>query len=123
MRAARSAGGIVAGFGIFYGALRMMPETGLMVNVTLTIVAALISGYLTALIAGAHELPHVAAVGISMVFLGVVSMRQQGAAQPGWHQISIAGCGPVSAMIGAGIRLLTKPRQSAKASASEAPVQ
>lgn len=122
MRLVRSAAGILVGFGIFYGGVRMLPASGLVVNVTLTILAALVSGYATALIAGAHEFPHVAAVGMMMVGMGVVSMRQEGAAQPGWHQISIAGCGPISAMIGAAIRLLTKPRQGAKTSSSEAPV-
>ena len=122
MRIVRSAAGIVVGFALFYAAVRMLPESGMLVNVTLTIVAALISGYVTALVAGAHEFPHAAAVGMLMVGMGVVLMRQEGAAQPGWHQISISGCGPISAMIGAAIRLLTKPRHRVKGDASEAPV-
>lgn len=124
MRVVRSAAGILAGFGIFYAAVRMLPEeSGLLLNVTLTIIAALAGGYATAWIAGAHEFPHVAAVGMMMVGMGVISMRQEGAVQPGWHQISIAGCGPVSAMIGAAIRLLTKPRQKAKPDGAEAAVR
>jgi len=63
------------------------------------------------LIAGAHEFPHVAAVGLFMVWLGYMSMRAEGASQPGWEQITIAGCGPISAMVGAAIRVLTKLRK------------
>jgi len=122
VRVVRSAAGILVGFGIFYAAVRMLAESGLMLSVTLTILAALVGGYATALIAGAHEFPHVAAVGMMMVGMGVVSMRQEGATQPGWQQISIAGCGPISAMIGAAVRLLTKPRQRAKVTVPEAPV-
>jgi hypothetical protein len=113
MRFVRSLAGIVAGFGIFFAIVRLVSGTGLWIGITATVAAAILSGYVTALIAGALEFPHVAAVGILMVVTGFLSMRQEGVARPGWHQIAIAGCGPVSAMIGAAIRLLTKSRTRA----------
>ena len=50
-------------------------------------------------------------MGLLMVVVSLVSMRLEGISQPGWYQTTIAGCGPISAMIGAAIRLLTKRRQ------------
>ena len=110
MKFLRSIGGILVGFGIFFGIVRATSGTGLLLSVTSTIVAGVLSGYLTALIVGAHEFPHAAAVGMLMIGTGFVSMMQEGATQPGWYQISIAGCGPISAMVGAAIRLFTRPR-------------
>lgn len=118
MRVVRSLVGIATGVGIFFVAIRALSGAGLLLSVTGTIAAAIASGYITALIAGAHEFPHVAAVGILMVGTGFVSMLQEGAAKPGWYQITIGGCGPISAMIGAAVRLLTKPRQMANSNTS-----
>jgi hypothetical protein len=84
----------------------------LLLSVSWTVAAAVVGGYITALLAGAHEFPHVAAVVLLMVIASFLSMRQEGIAQPGWYQTTIAGCGPVSAMIGAAIRLLTKRHQT-----------
>jgi len=112
VRIVRSVAGIVVGFGIFFGIARLISGSGLWSGVAAMVAAAVVSGYVTALIAGAHEFPHVAAVGMLMVATGFVSMRQEGIARPGWYQIAIAGCGPVSAMIGAAVRLLTKVRGS-----------
>ena len=85
---------------------------------TWTVAAAVVSGYITARIAGAHEFPHAAAVGLLMIGMSFLSMRQEGASRPGWYQITIAGCGPISAMIGAAIRLLAKSRQDSNAANS-----
>jgi hypothetical protein len=122
MKILRSVLGVLAGFGIFLVVVQMMstftgiltnsaPGNYLMLSVTWTVAAAIVSGYITARIAGAHEFPHVAAVGLLMIGMSVLSMRAEGASRPGWYQIAIAGCGPISAMIGAAIRLLAKPRQ------------
>jgi hypothetical protein len=111
VRIVRSLAGIVVGFAIFFGIARLVPGIGLWAGISAMVAAAVLSGYITALIAGAHEFPHVAAVGMLMVATGFVSMRQEGAVRPGWYQIAIAGCGPVSAMIGAAVRLLTKVRK------------
>ena len=84
----------------------------LLLSVTWTIVAAILGGYVTARLAGSHEFPHAAAMGLLMVGVSFLSMHQEGISQPGWYQTTIAGCGPISAMIGAAIRLLTKRRQT-----------
>jgi len=124
VRIARSLFAVLLGFGFFLAAVRMLaafggsPDSGpavmnyLLLSVSWTVAAAVLGGYITALLAGAHEFPHVAAVGMMMVVASFASMRQEGIAQPGWYQTTIAGCGPVSAMIGAAIRLLTKRRQT-----------
>lgn len=111
MTIVRSLIGILLGFGMFFVAVRALSGNGLLLSVAGTVAAAIVSGYITALIVGAHEFPHVAAVGLLIIGTGFVSMLQEGATKPGWFQITIGGCGPISAMIGAAIRLLTKPRQ------------
>jgi hypothetical protein len=128
MKIARGVLGVLVGFGIFLVFVQMMsaftgilaagtlnnpaPGNYLLLSVTWTIAAAVVSGFITARIAGAHEFPHAAAVGLLMIGMSFLSMRQEGASQPGWYQIAIAGCGPISAMVGAAIRLLTKSRQT-----------
>jgi hypothetical protein len=124
VRIARSVFAVLVGFGFFLAVIRMLAaftgslEAGgavmnyLLLSVAWTVAAAVLGGYITARVAGAHEFPHVAAVGLMMVAASFVSMRQEGIAQPGWYQTTIAGCGPISAMIGAAIRLLTKGRQT-----------
>jgi hypothetical protein len=116
MKIARGVIGVLCGFGVFFLIVRMLPALAgsLLLSVTWTVAAAVLGGYITARIAGSHEFPHAAAVGMLIVAMGFISMRQEGASQPGWYQIAIAGCGPISAMIGAAIRLLTKPRQTAR---------
>ena len=124
MRLARSLFAVVLGFGFFLAVIRLLAaftgnlEAGgalmnyLLLSVSWTVAAAVLGGYLTARIAGSHEFPHAAAVGLLMVVASFVSMRQEGIAQPGWYQTTIAGCGPISAMIGAAIRMLTRRRQT-----------
>ena len=73
-----------------------------------SVIAAAGSGYLTAYIARQRELPHAAALGMLMIGLGFVSMRAHGLAQPGWYEATIAGCGPMAALFGAGLRRLSK---------------
>jgi len=106
----RSLAGVCVGFGVFYAIVRWTSGSDLPARVSWTVTAGILGGYLAALISGAHEFPHAAAVGMLMIVAGFVSMLQQGVTQPGWNQISIAGCGPISALIGAAIRLLTKSR-------------
>lgn len=111
VRIARSVLGVLLGFGVFFAIVHMAPAN-LLVSVVGTIVAGILGGYIAALVAGAHEFPNAAAVGMLMIAMSVLSMRQAGVSKPGWYQITIAGCGPVSALIGAAIRLLTKPRHA-----------
>jgi hypothetical protein len=105
----RGIAGVAIGFAFFVVAVRMVsPSDGLMLNATCTIAAALASGFLAALIAGSHEFPWAATVGLLMIGSGFLSMRQQGLPRPGWYEMTIAGCGPVSALLGAAIWLLAK---------------
>ncbi len=110
MKIVRSIAGVLLGFALFFGIVHFFSGSSLLSGVGTTIAAALLGGYVAALIAGAHEFPHAAAVGMLMIITGFVAMRQEGASQPSWYEIAIAGCGPVSAMLGAAIRLLTKGR-------------
>lgn len=116
----RSALGVFVGFAVVVATIRLLGGATLAVTMAGTIAAAFAGGYLAALIAGAHEFPHAAAVGMLMIVMSFLSMRAEGASRPGWYQITIAGCGPISAMIGAAIRLLTKPRQTANSNMSGA---
>lgn len=136
MKIARTVLGVLFGFGVFFAFVQMLsalagsftagnainaaPGKYLLLSVTWTIGAAVLGGYVAALIAGAHEFPHAAAVGLLMIGMSFLSMREEGASRPGWYQITIAGCGPISAMIGAAIRLLTKSRQTANSNTSGA---
>jgi hypothetical protein len=113
VKIARSVVGVLFGFGVFFAIVQMLSAAlgnTLFLSMAWTIVAAILGGYIAARLAGAHEFPHAAAVGLLMVGMSFLSMRQAGTSRPGWYQITIAGCGPISAMIGAAIRLLTKPR-------------
>jgi hypothetical protein len=125
MKILRGVLGVLFGFGIFVVLVQMMsaftgiltssaPGDYLVLSITWTVAAAVVSGYITSLIAGAHEFPHAAAVGLLMIGMSLLSMRAEGSSKPGWYQIAIAGCGPISALIGAAIRLLTKPDSTTK---------
>jgi hypothetical protein len=128
----RSAVAVLVGFLIFIVFVRILAaftgglEAGgavmnfLLLSVIWTVAAAMVSGYTTARLAGSREFPHAAALGLLMVVVSFLSMKHEGMAQPGWYQTTIAGCGPLSAMIGAAIRLLTKPRQTANGNMSPA---
>lgn len=133
MRIARSILAVGAGFVVFFVLVRALAgfegslEAGgavmnyLVLSVSWTVAGAVIAGYITARIAGSHEFPHAAALGLLMVVVSIASMRQQGIAQPGWYQTTIAGCGPIAAMIGAAVRLLTKQRPQAANRNTSAP--
>jgi hypothetical protein len=122
VRIARSILAVVAGFVVFFVLVRALTafegslEAGgavmnyLVLSVSWTVAGAVIAGYIAARLAGSHEFPHAAALGLLMIVVSIASMREQGIAQPGWYQTTIAGCGPISAMIGAAVRLLTKQR-------------
>jgi hypothetical protein len=130
VRIVRSVGAVVVGFIVFAVFIRMLnvftgvAESGgtvmnfLLLSVTWTVAAAVVAGYMAARIAGSHEFPHAAALGLLMVILSLASMRQEGIREPGWYQTTIAGCGPIAARIGAAIRLLTKGRQTADRTAN-----
>lgn len=122
MKQLKSLAGVAVGFALFMGAIHFIPGRTnveipgttalqfLIVSVVCTIVAALLSGYTTALIAGYREIPHSSALGMLMIVASFISMLQSGKTHPGWYETAIAGCGPVSALLGAAIRILTKKR-------------
>jgi len=108
--------GVAVGFGFFVAALRMVsPSDGLALNAACTIAAGVASGFVCALIAGSHEFPWAATIGMLMIAAGFITMRQQEIPRPGWYEMTIAGCGPAAALLGAAIRLLTKPRGNSRA--------
>ncbi len=109
MKIARGVVGVLLGFGVFFAVVHMLAGS-LYVTVASTVAAAIIGGYIAAYVAGAHEFPYAAAMGMLMIAMSVLSMRQAGVSKPGWYQITIGGCGPISALIGAAIRLLTRQR-------------
>ena len=124
MKVVRSVGGVLTGFAtmaILMGlatpwlAQRYTVEqfesfsmAYLLANLGCTVVAATLGGYLTALIAGRREIPHAAALGFLTIGLSLYSMRQHGEARPGWYESTLAGCGPMAALVGAAIRMVTK---------------
>ena len=123
---------MAVGFGLFAGALQLLTWLGgatgaestgmsmMFMTIVWTIVAAVISGFVTAVLAGSHEMPHASGVGLLMIGLSLLSMRQESLPRPSWYQTAIAGCGPISVMIGAAIRMLWRVRQAVKAKTSAA---
>jgi hypothetical protein len=123
LKVVRSVLSVVIGFGLFVAALQLIPwlaeltgfdGTGMsymMMSIAWTIIAAMICGFVTGLIAGAHEVPHASGLGLLMIGLSFLSMQQESISRPTWYQTAIAGCGPISAMFGAGIRMLFRVRQ------------
>ena len=73
-----------------------------------TIGAALVAGFLAAWIAGQRELSVASALSLVIIAASLVSMVRQGASRPGWYETSVAGIGPMAAILGAAIRMLTK---------------
>ncbi len=74
--------------------------------------AALVGGFVTALISDGHELAHAGGLGFLLIATSVAAMRHSGEARPGWYETSIAACGPMAALLGAAIWLLVKPRRA-----------
>ena len=117
MKVLRSLLAVTLGFGLF--ALVMGLATPQMtafqmnffvLNLFVTVAAALAAGYLTGRIAGRLEIPHAAAVGMIAIVVSFLQMREHGAAQPGPYEMTTAGCAPVSAMIGAAVAMVQRLR-------------
>jgi hypothetical protein len=79
-----------------------------------TIVGAIAAGFVAAILAGRHEIPHAAGVGFLLIVWSLWSMHRQGITRPGWIEIIVAGCGPIAAMIGAALRMLTKKSKTGR---------
>lgn len=79
-----------------------------LVSAAWTVAAAIVAGFVTAWIAGQRELSAASALSLVIIAASVVSMVRQGETRPGWYETSIAGIGPMAAILGAALRLLTK---------------
>ena len=77
-------------------------------NLAYTLVAAVAAGYLCGRIAGKHEVAHAAAIGLAAIVASFLTMRQQGATQPGAYDMTMAGCAPISAMVGAALAMMQR---------------
>jgi hypothetical protein len=117
VKVARGLVAVFGGYGLMMLILRFFgpgPEgTGMnyfVVSAAWTVCAAMLAGFATAWIAGTHELPYASALGLIMIAMSVVAMRNEGASRPGWYETSIAGCGPIAAMLGAAVRMLVRRR-------------
>jgi len=75
-----------------------------MTNLAYTVLAAVIAGYTTAWIAGDGEIRHAAVLSKFLFALAMVGVVRHGQTHPGWAELILGGCGPVSALFGAAIR-------------------
>ena len=114
MKPLRTIAAVLTGYALIAAILHIFATDIFLLAVTRTIIGAIIAGFITALIAGSHEIPQAAAVGFLMIAMTFISMRQQAILQPGWYEITVAGCGPIACMIGAALRLLTKQSKTGK---------
>jgi hypothetical protein len=116
----RSLLAVAAGYAVMLAIMRFFtpaPSEGMsyfLLSATCVAAAALFGGLITAFVADGHEFAHAAGLGLVMIVMSVVSMRQAGEPRPGWYETSIAACGPMAALLGAAIRLLLKPRTGRK---------
>ncbi len=115
MNIGRSLAAIAAGSAVTALVARLFATTdsgigALIFSLASTVLGAMLGGFLAALIAGTREFPHAAAVGFMMIVLSVVSIRHAGNWRPGWYETTLAGCGPIAAMFGAALRVLSKSR-------------
>lgn len=128
MKILRSILGVAAGFALMVALIttltpvaaryfhaedfRVLNQAFMMVNLTYTVTAAIVAGFITTWIAGRRELNHAAALGLLMLAISYYSMRQQGLDRPGWYEVVIGGCGPMAAMVGAAFKMLIIGRNS-----------
>jgi hypothetical protein len=70
-------------------------------NVTTSVLAALVGGYVTALLAERDRVAHGLVLAAVMVMMSVVSVRQSGPAQPRWYRILLLAGMPALAVVGA----------------------
>ena len=128
MKYVRSVLAVAAGYAAMVAILRFFAPARsegmnyFLLSATCIAAASLLGGLVTAFIAEGHEFAHAAGLGFVMIVMSIVSMREAGAATPGWYETSVAGCGPMAALLGAAIRLLLKPRGRNSAGDTASPV-
>jgi hypothetical protein len=117
VKVTRGLAAVFAGYGLMMLVLHFFapgPEGAgmhyFLMSASWTIGAAMLAGFVTAWIAGERELPYASGLGLIMIAMSVVAMRNEGASRPGWYETSIAGCGPIAALLGASVRMLMKSR-------------
>jgi hypothetical protein len=108
MNVVRSVAAVLVGYAVVAAALRLVSSDNFVAAVSIAVLGALIAGFVTAWIAGRRELPHAAGVGMLIIAMSVATMIRQGDTHPGWFETAIAGCGPIAALLGAALRMLTK---------------
>lgn len=116
MKFVRSLAAVAAGCAVTFAILRGFApapadSAGMnyfMLSIAWTVAGAIAGGFVAAWIAGGREMPHAAGLGFIMVAMSFVSMKQHGASRPGWYETAVAGCGPIAAMLGAALRMLTR---------------
>ena len=119
MKVARGLVAVFAGYGLMMLVLRFFgpgPEgSGMhyfLMSALWTVCAAMMAGFVTAWIAGERELPYASGLGLIMIAMSLAAMRNERASRPGWYETSIAGCGPIAALLGAAVRMLMKSRRA-----------
>ena len=75
-----------------------------MTNLGYTVVATMLAGYVTAWIAGDREIRHAAVLAKFLFALAILGVVRHGQTHPGWAELILGGCGPVSALFGAAVR-------------------
>jgi hypothetical protein len=113
LKIVRSLLAVLVGFAIFWAAMYWFPSESFTAVLGITVASSVVAGYVTSLIAGFYEFPHSSTVGMLIIIYAFVSMLKQGLTRPEQFQIAIGGCGPVSTLIGAAVRVLTKKRRPA----------
>ncbi len=128
MKMVRSILGVLAGLAVMVGIVttltpvvaryfraedfRVMNQAFMLANLTYTVTAAVLAGFVTSWIAGRRELRHVAVLGLLMIAISYYSMRQQTLERPGWYEVVLGGCGPMAAMVGAALKMLVLGRDA-----------
>ena len=72
-------------------------------NVAASGIAAVAGGYTAGVIAHHDQIAHGIALAAVMVVMSLVSMKQSGAAQPGWYRVVLITVMPASAVGGAAL--------------------
>ena len=91
------------------GSSEPLPLEYLAANLSASAIAALCGGFLTAAIAGRSPLAHGLALAVVIVLMSILSMKQAGASQPRWYQLTLATAMPALALTGAFIRAMLTP--------------
>ncbi len=89
-----------------------------MTNLGYTVVATMLAGYVTAWIAGDREIRHAAVLAKFLFSLAILGVVRRGQTRPGWAELILGGCGPVSALFGAAVR---RTQRKLPVTAEEAP--